>query len=179
MSSFIEKPRLAYYRALLSYAEPKIKEITNAFEEWSEFDEYLIFRRENIHTYEKKHKAVKASKRDNDVYAWRMKKRLEKLRSLPDEIFYNYKDRSGRHKTRAIFVTLTYRRDERLDLIWEKLVGQDFNRWISGLRNRFGKIDVVRVWEAQMTVIPMFTVYFCFVKRSLRRFSIKVNGEFR
>ena len=45
------------------------------------------------------------------------------------------KDRIKNHKTRAIFVTLTYRRDIRLDEAWED-IGSHYNRWITAMRKK-------------------------------------------
>ncbi len=70
MSDFVPKPRLEYYRALLSFDNPDLDKIIDAFFYWSKFVEYLIFRKEKIHTYEKEYKAVKAAKRGNDVNKW-------------------------------------------------------------------------------------------------------------
>jgi hypothetical protein len=148
-----QKPRLEYYRGLLSMENPDIEQIINAFLTWVDYTEYLIFRKENVYTYEKKYRAVKASKRGNDVYAWRLRKRLQKMYSLPEISFFNRKDRSSRQKTKVLFVTLTYRRDDRIDTAWEE-IGKDFNRWISGLRRRYGKIHALRDWEAQSDGYP-------------------------
>ena len=60
MSNKIQKPRLGWYKALLSFSEPDLDRIIEAFIEWATFNEYLIFRKENIRTYEKEYKAVKA-----------------------------------------------------------------------------------------------------------------------
>jgi len=76
MSEKVQKPRLGYYKALLSQENPDLDKIIDAFIYWSKFVEYLIFRKENIYTYEKEYKAVKAAKRGNDVYSWKLKKRL-------------------------------------------------------------------------------------------------------
>lgn len=153
MFNDFKKPRLGWYQSLLSYEEPDLDQVIGYFVGWAETSEYLIFRRENIHTQKKDYKAVKASKRGNDVYVWNLRKRLKHLYDLPDICFFNYKDRSNDQKTRAVFVTLTYRRDFSLDLAWE-LVGKDYNRWITGLRRKFGKIDVLRCWESQVDGYP-------------------------
>jgi len=63
MSDKVPKPRLGYYKALLSLENPDLDKIIDAFIYWSKFVEYLIFRKENIYTYEKEYKAVKAAKR--------------------------------------------------------------------------------------------------------------------
>jgi len=153
MSSSIPKPRLGHYKALLSFKKPDLDAIIDAFIYWSTFVEFMIFRRENIYTYEKTYKAVKASKRGNDVYSWKLGKRLKHLYELPQIKFVNYKDRNKIQKTRAIFTTLTYARNERLDILWEE-VGKDFNRWISAMRRRYGQISIIRCWEAQQDGYP-------------------------
>jgi len=153
MSDKIPKPRLEYYRALLSFDNPDLDKIIDIFIYWSKFVEYLIFRKENVYTYEKEYKAVKAAKRGNDVYSWKLKKRLRYLYNLPKIEFFNFKDRSNSQKTRAIFITLTYRRDLHIDEAWEQ-VGSDYNRWITRMRKTFGKIDTIRCWEAQRDGYP-------------------------
>jgi len=50
MSDKIQKPRLGLYGALLSFSEPDLDRIIEAFIEWATFTEYLIFRKENIYT---------------------------------------------------------------------------------------------------------------------------------
>ncbi len=87
------KPRLEYYRGLLSMKDTDIEQIMNAFLKWVKYTEYLIFRKENIYTYEMEYRAVKAAKRGNDVYAWRLRKRLQKMYQLPEISFFNIKDR--------------------------------------------------------------------------------------
>lgn len=72
---------------------------------------------------------------------------------LPEISFFNRKNRSKRHQTKVLFITLTYRRDGRIDTAWEDL-GVDYNRWISALRRRYGKIQVLRAWEAQKDGYP-------------------------
>ena len=176
MSNQIQKPRLEYYKGLLSYAEPDLEKIIDAFIYWSKFVEYLIFRKENIYTYEKQYKAVKAAKRGNDVYSWRLDKRLKHLYDLPQIVFFNFKNRSIVQKTRAVFVTLTYARDERLDVLWEE-VGKDFNRWISALRRRYGKISILRCWESQQDGYPHIHCVLLFYDYEFTTFFY--NGKWR
>ena len=161
MSDIIPKPRLEHYKALLSYKNPDLDAIINAFIYWSQFVEYLIFRKENVYTYEKAYKAVKAAKRGNDVYSWKLSKRLNHLYNLPKHEFFNYKDRNHRHKTRVIFTTLTFSRDERLDVLWEQ-VGKFFNRWLSAMKSRYGKFSILRCWEAHEDGYPHIHVVLLF-----------------
>jgi hypothetical protein len=170
------KPRLEYYRGLLSMKNFDIEQIMNAFLTWVKYTGYLIFRKENIYTYENKYKAVKAAKRGNDVYAWKLRKRLQKMYSLPEISFFNRKDRSKRQKTKTLFITLTYRRDGRIDTAWED-VGKDFNRWISGLRRRYGKIHVLRDWEAQSDGYPHIHCVLYFEEIEFETFFY--NGKWR
>lgn len=72
---------------------------------------------------------------------------------LPEISFFNRKNRSKRQKSRVLSITLTYRRDGRIDTAWED-VGVDYNRWISVLRRKYGKIHVLRSWEAQKDGYP-------------------------
>ena len=154
MSIKVSKPRLGYYRALLSYEKPDLEKIIESFIYWSRFVEYLIFRKENIYNYNMEYKAIKASKRKNDVYSWKLGKRLKHLYNLPQIDFFNYKDRGKVQKMRAVFFTLTYARNERLDVLWEE-VGKDFNRWLSAMRRRYGKkISIIRCLEAQQDGYP-------------------------
>ena len=66
----------------------------DAFIYWSKFVGYLIFRKENIYIYEKEYRAVKAAKRGNDIYSWRLRKRLKHLYAQPRNEYLNNKDRS-------------------------------------------------------------------------------------
>jgi len=150
-----QKPRLGHYRALMSRDEPDLKFIEESFREWSQYPEWLVFHGEHIHTGEHKFKAVKSAKRGNGVYSWKIKKRLAELsKALPDVRFFNYRDRSSRHKTKALFVTLTFARVQRLDLAWEN-IGKAWNQYMSRLRRKFkSKVHGFRVWEAQRDGYP-------------------------
>ncbi|MHA1410141.1 MAG: rolling circle replication-associated protein [Candidatus Odinarchaeia archaeon] len=176
MSNKVPKPRLEYYRALLSFDNPDLDKIIDAFIYWSKYIEYLIFRKENIHTYEKEYKAVKAAKRGNDVYSWRLGNRLKQLFELPKIVFFNFKDRSRRQFTRAVFVTLTYARNAPLDVLWEE-VGKDFNRWISAMRRRYGKISILRSWESHEDGYPHIHCVLLFNECEFQTFFY--NGKWR
>lgn len=144
-----QKPRLGHYRALMSRAEPDLKFIEESFREWAQYPEWLVFQGEHIHTGDMRFKAVKSAKRGNNVYSWKIKKRLDELSTaLPDVRFFNYRDRSSRHKTKALFVTLTFARIQRLDLAWEN-VGKAWNQYMARLRRKYGSVHAFRVWEAQ------------------------------
>lgn len=172
----VPNPRISRLKALLSYDNPDLEKIIDAFTYWSNLVVYLVLRRENIHTNEKTYKMAKAAKRGNDVYCAKLRRRLNHLYKLPKIEFFNYKDRNKIQKTRAIFVTLTYRRDLRLDEAWEQ-VGSDFNRWKSAMTKAFGKFDIVRCWESQQDGFPHIHCILLFRETEFETFFY--NGKWR
>ena len=97
---------------------------------------------------------VKASKRGNDVYAKRVRDRFKPLMELPDVHYFNYKDRSKIHQTGALFVTLTYDpKNITLGEAWAD-IGVHYNRFISHIRKKYGKVQVARVWESMLNGHP-------------------------
>lgn len=133
----------------------------------------------------------KLPKRGNDIYRWKLKKRLGFLESLGDSNFFNPKDRNLHGaKTRMLFITLTW--DPKtcyLETAWcgdkvDKIVGCSngdpyappnprkgtkpenvgrhyyahvkgcpcvscrWNRFMSAMRKRYGRIKVFRNFEA-------------------------------
>ena len=176
LSSF-EKPRLSRIRALLSHEDHDLEDIERGYLDWVSYPEYIVLQGEHVHTGEKRWKAVKASKRGNDVYNWRLAKRLNLVNNLPNITFFGWKDRSKRHKTRALFVTLTYaRKDLRVDEAWEQ-VGEDFNRWVSRIKKRFGDVRIIRVWEAQQDGYPHIHAICVFENHEFDAFNY--NGVWR
>jgi len=198
------KPRLVSKErvvALCSHKNPNLQQIKEYFINWSQYREYLVFRKEHVHTGKRTYKAVLSAKRGNEVYAWRLKQRFEPLMNVPEVRFFNYKDRSKRHKTRAIFVSLTYARFEcsrcganldrsmeecpgcggvprqrRMDLAWEQ-IGYWYNRWISRLRRRYGGVQAIRVWEAHNDGWPHNHAILIFESKEFEAFHY--NGVWR
>jgi hypothetical protein len=67
-------------------------------------------------------------------------------------------------------VTLTYdRTDLRVDEAWE-LVGEDFNRFISALRARYGVVHVFRTWEAHQDGYPHIHAILYFESQTFEAF---------
>jgi hypothetical protein len=146
------KPRLGYIRALMSQEGFNLDMAVYAYSYWVSFTEYMVFKKEQKFTRKFEFKAVKCSKRGNDVYNWRISKRFRELNALKEVIFFN--PRENIKKTRGLFVTLTFDpKTLRLDELWEH-VGVAFNKWVSRLRSRYGKIQVLRVWEAHKSGVP-------------------------
>jgi hypothetical protein len=177
--SRIYKPRLIKkerVQALCSYPEPPLEQIVEAFTNWSTYKEYLIFKRDKKREGDREFKAVLSAKRGNAVYAWRLKGKFESLADIPEIKFFNYRDRSKVHKTSALFVTLTLAPGLRLDQQWEG-IGEAYNRWISYLRRRYGRIDCIRVWEAHKSGVPHVHVILIFESKEFSTFFY--NGTWR
>jgi len=124
------------------------------FEYWRDMPEYMILRSTltNPKTYAScsTYVAVKCSKRGNDVYGSRVKKRLDWLSSIPNVKFFDVKDFSTSKSvsTSALWLTLTYdsKRCSRFDA-WEN-VGVEWNRFVSALKQRYGEVSILRTWES-------------------------------
>jgi len=153
-----DKIRLGSVQGVLSTSDidgaTLVNYVKDQYLRWVDQSEYLVLGEYDPLRGYTDYVAVKASKRGNDVYAKRIKDRLDPLMDLPDIQFFNYKDRGNRHKTRAVFVTLTYDpKGLTLGEGWDQ-VGSDYNRWISALRGRYGSASIIRVWEAHKNGYP-------------------------
>lgn len=109
-----EKIRLRNVAPLINYTKPDLNRIIAYFITFAKQIEYIILKQTHIHTHENKFKAVKASKRGNDVYANRVKNRFDQLLELPDYKNYEYKNQSQNHPTNIIYATFTLRREKPL-----------------------------------------------------------------
>ena len=143
-----------------------VPEIVEKYRKWVSEDKYMILSRVKMKKYKirdsRKNKpiivefpiesdyfALKCSKRGNDVYRQRVYRRFKGLASLVEKkSFFNPKDRKQNKKTRALFVTLTYDTKRcSFDHAW-KNIGIEFNRFMSHVRKKFGKVSSCRVFEA-------------------------------
>ena len=156
-----QKPRLAFARNyFLEFALNKnidFDELEKFYVGWRDYDEYVVFQKQTdkltvTGEIEKETVAIKGAKRGNDVYAWRIWKRLKFLYTLKNRSFF---DPHGNVKSsNLLFVTLTY--DVKLSTIreaWET-IGEDFNRWIRNLRKKYGRVSYLRCWEASKRGYP-------------------------
>ena len=130
------------------------------FSYWRDLSEFLVLKKEYVGRGEPQPPqflAVKCSKRGNDVYQRRIKTRLGWLnREVPDKKFFEIRDFQVDRKvsTSLLWATLTFD-SKRGSLIhaWEHL-GEDFNRFMSALRSKYGKISYLRVWESYESGYP-------------------------
>jgi len=145
--------RLHKAKAQINYTNPDLQKIENYFIDFATYNEYIILMKQNRYTYETEIKAVKASKRGNDVYRNRVMKRFDELLKMPDIKFFEYKDRSKKHKTNLVYITTTLKRTVSLVDAWVD-IGFLFNQFITSLRKKYGKIYVIRTWESHKDGYP-------------------------
>jgi hypothetical protein len=163
------KPRLNYARSyLLGFSidkDPDFNELLKFYQEWRDFDEYLLLQRQtnNIRIkgeMDKETIVVKCAKRGNDVYWWRVSKRLKSLRKLEKHTLFDI--RCSDKSSNVLFATLTYNtRKSMVQEAWEN-VGVEYNKWIRNLRKKFGRISYLRCWEASRKGYPHIHVLMVF-----------------
>jgi hypothetical protein len=173
------KPRLSRARMLfLNDQTVDEKGVLGLYRSWREFDEYLIlYRREALDSGDVSQKfvAVKCSKRGNDVYRRRVRARLGGLSLKKDVVFFHKKDRD--RSTGVIFFTLTYDAKRcSLEEAWVN-VGSDFNRWITGLREKYGQLSFHRTFEAYETGYPHVHGMIVFKDHRFSVFPVYKDGE--
>lgn len=178
------KLRLAFARNyFLEFSLDKdldFKELEKFYLDWREFIEYLVLQKQTESTrvkgeVDRETFAVKCSKRGNDVYWWRVGKRLKLLKGIKDNALFD--PHSSIKLSNVLFITLTY--DIKRSIIreaWET-VGEDFNNWIRNLRKKFGRISHLRCWEASKKGYPHIHVLMIFHDHKFHVSRIK--GKFR
>jgi hypothetical protein len=178
------KPRLQAARSyFLDVRDLDFAGLVDYYKAWRSFNEYLLLEREEgsicDNNLKKEFFAVKCSKRGNDVYWWRISKRLEGLKNQADIEFFNPRDR-GSKTTRAVFVTLTY--DTKLGSVsdaWEEH-GNWWNRYITNLREKFGELSYIRTWESFINGYPHVHALLIFKDHKFNVFRQKgKDGKYR
>jgi hypothetical protein len=120
---------------------------------WRDLSEFLVLRSLQVNPRSLasvwNYVGVKSSKRGNDVYRSRVKRRLDWLSSMPDVRFFDDSDFSTSKKvySSALWLTLTYdtKRCSRSEAM--QRIGQEWNRFLSALRSKYGQVSVLRSWE--------------------------------
>jgi hypothetical protein len=123
--------------------------------------------------------AAKCSKRGNDVYKYRVEEKFNCLAPYSKKlVFYNPKDRSLEKKTRALWITLTY--DPALSSFkdaWRN-ISYEFNRFMSYVRKKFGRISCCRVFESYDSGHPHIHCILLFEETEFKVFRDR-KGQFR
>jgi len=140
------RPRLKQARReILPLHVSSIPVLGEAFDIWQTFDEYMVLRDMDLKTGEINYFGVKCSKRGNDVFVNRMKKKLGFLKKFNGvEAFsteaFTYKHRIKVGPPVLLWATLTYDSKRcRLDQAWNNYM-KEFNILITKLRQKYGRI---------------------------------------
>ena len=148
-----------YYSGLMSEDD-----VVEKYKAWVSDDEYLLLQQtvtepsvQGSTKWDSQYIAVKCSKRGNDVYRDRVRETLYSVQeALPDRTFFNEKERELQKKVRTslVSVTLTYhvKRCSMCDA-WAN-IGKEFDVWLKNLRKKFGRISIIRTWEAFQNGYP-------------------------
>ncbi len=137
-------------------------DIVSHYETWVAEPLYLSFqeaRTEYYHgteTTTRKYSFSLASKRGNEIYNKRCLSRFNETDSkIPDIQYFHNSEKHGIHKTKSLFITLTY--DPKIVSqpdAW-LAIGKDFNLFLANLRKRYGKgISQIRSWESHKSGYP-------------------------
>lgn len=120
--------------------------IIEEYKVWVVVPFYVAVSGYNEYTKEYDYAAFRSPKRGDRKYSRRTLGRFQNLESLIADVkFFSFGERDrNKISSPCVFVTLTY--DTSVCSIEDSWlnVGLDFNRWITRLRRRFGKIEAVR-----------------------------------
>ena len=143
------KIRLVKVRDCLNRGVISDNDLIELYKNWRDQNEYLILcyhRRDFMLEY----RAVKCAKRGNDVYNWRIGQKFKELEMLASLYGENkiFDINQAEPKTNCLLVTFTYdtKLKKKIDA-WHD-ISLEYNRAITRLRQKFGKISVLRVWES-------------------------------
>ena len=156
--------RLNAVRDLFFCGLMSVDDVVERYKSWVSQAEYLLLQRTLIEPgvhgstkWDSQYIAVKCSKRGNDVYRDRVRDSLFSIQeALPDRSFFNPKERELQKKIRTPLVSVTLTYDTKRCSIreaWEN-IGKEFDLWMKNLRKEFGRISIIRTWEAFKNEYP-------------------------
>jgi len=155
---------------------------------WRKQDTYIVLQREEeviikgiddkeFTDYKVITKAIKCSKRGNDVYFFRVRNRLDDLLQICKENRkLIWKDEDG-YYTQFLYLTLTYD-TKRCNIreAWEN-IGKEWNRFLSYLKKKYGIISVIRTWESFENGYPHIHAIIYFFECAFRVIKYKRKGK--
>ena len=150
------KVRLVRVRDELKRVSMTKKQLLTVYRKWRDTREYFVIADIHPITFKRTFKAYKCAKRGNDVYNFRQKQRFRELDRISEDYGNEriFDINASKPKTNLLFVTLSY--DTKLcDRVsaWDN-ISEEWKRYISGIRKKFGKVHVFRVWECSKKGYP-------------------------
>lgn len=172
------KPRLSCARSyFLDQRNMDLEGLVDYFLTWVNYDEYMVLQKQSFDgkNFDKDTIAVKCSKRGNDVYKYRVRKRFSFLSTLENKILFDWKNKiKNNHKVKCLFVTLTFNSTLcGINEAWEERVGREYNSWITNLRNKFGRVEAIRTFEGYSNGYPHIHVVLLFGDKEFTTFKDK------
>lgn len=179
------KPRLNMARSLLldrPDVDPDLQSLKGLYSEWVNLMEYSLFMKVVVKPngiINKEYHAIPASKRGNEIYYRRNQRRFRHLWSKLEQMGGSIFDPRGNLKrTKLLFITLTWNsREISLRNSWESELSKRFNKWITAVRMKYGKVSVLRSWESFESGYPHVQVMLFFHSHEFNTF--RHNGKFR
>ncbi len=144
--------RLARVKSALKDSRITNEELIKIFNKWRYQKEYFVLWERG----KSKGKAYLCSKRGNDVYNYQINQKFKEIERLAH--FYGdsklFDINQANPRTNCLFITLTYdTKLRRLDEAW-KQIGIEYNRFISGIKRKFGKCAIIRAFESFQNGYP-------------------------
>lgn len=140
------KVRLGWVRTDYRNGNLDLDGVKALYDTWVHQDEGMVLQLQfgSAHGFAKRTFGRKLAKRGNDVYRWRAGTRLDSLKAVLPSFGITLTEGT----TNALFLTLTDNPAlSDTDLAWET-IGERWNRFLSAIRKRYGKVDFVRSWES-------------------------------
>lgn len=135
-------------------------ELVESYLTWLDRPVYIVLKDK----FEKgRYKCFRGAKRGDSFYCHKTLNRWDKLADEIQDSDYHV----GHSMTGAVWVTLTYADQQERNWL---SIAADFNRFMARLRKRYGKIDVVRVWESHKSGLPHAHSILLFREKRFRTF---------
>jgi hypothetical protein len=151
-------------------------EYLEAYKTWVKTDEWIILEKCDEETHNPVEVVItKCAKRGNDVYMFRVKKRIKEFSKLLNTQLSCENVRN--HKTNMVMITLTNNQKHSIPKSWKE-IGKAWNRYITALRKKFGRIEVIRTWESTEAGYPHIHALLLFKQQQFSTFQDK-NGKWR
>ena len=160
--------------------DPDLEGLEKFYVEWRDYNEYMVVQKQSDNLriegeIDRETIAVKCSKRGNDVYWWRVWKRIKKLYDLKAQTLFD--SHSSIKLSNVLFATLTYDvKQSSISNAWET-EGEDFNTWIRNLRKKFGHISYFRSLEASKKGYPHIHILMIFHDYEFK--VAEIRGKYR
>lgn len=116
---------------------------------WLESIFYVLVSRFNYQSGEQEYGGFRSPKRGDQLYSDRVMLKFKWLRQrLGDIIFFDRRIRDGWVESPCLHIVLEYNANRYHLRESYDLCGVDFNRWMTYLRRHFGRVSIIRCFEA-------------------------------